>query len=254
MKHYVLAFFIALAIILSGCTQQQQTCAQVITPAISPNGICSEFPTPCDVPKGYTLAESCNANAENEPGIPAIDLCENSVCANKCEGATSYESGTCNEGNCEYEKVTEKSEKCGYTEPAELRKYDFESTLVFCEFDSLLKNYTMFYQIRNYTNNNPTYKSKIWLKVPSLDYAQAKTIQGEYTKGKVLWEDVKYDYVDKTYTGQQWQIRNQDTPMSLDYQLIFCEPEFSEKEQCTPNTGVVLVEGNTEELCRVAGQ
>jgi hypothetical protein len=32
-----------------------QMCAQVITPARSPEGIVQEFPTPCDVPFGWTV-------------------------------------------------------------------------------------------------------------------------------------------------------------------------------------------------------
>ena len=34
-------------------------CVQVITPAISPEGICKNFPTPCDVPTGWKKVEKC---------------------------------------------------------------------------------------------------------------------------------------------------------------------------------------------------
>jgi len=34
-------------------------CIQVITPAISPEGACQEFPTPCDVPLGWKKVEKC---------------------------------------------------------------------------------------------------------------------------------------------------------------------------------------------------
>ena len=39
-----------------------QICIQVITPAISPEGICQEFPTPCDVPEGWKKVEKCPAS------------------------------------------------------------------------------------------------------------------------------------------------------------------------------------------------
>ncbi len=35
------------------------TCVYVITPAISPTGICIEFPTSCDVPEGWNKTEKC---------------------------------------------------------------------------------------------------------------------------------------------------------------------------------------------------
>ncbi len=37
-------------------------CIQVITSAISPSGICREFPTPCDVPEGWKMASRCEDN------------------------------------------------------------------------------------------------------------------------------------------------------------------------------------------------
>lgn len=36
-----------------------QICIQVVTPAVSPEGSCEEFPTPCDVPDGWDVVESC---------------------------------------------------------------------------------------------------------------------------------------------------------------------------------------------------
>jgi len=37
----------------------KKVCIQVITPAISPEGICKEFPTPCDVPNGWKIVDKC---------------------------------------------------------------------------------------------------------------------------------------------------------------------------------------------------
>lgn len=36
-----------------------KVCIQVITPALSPNGVCKEFPTPCDVPSGWQKVDRC---------------------------------------------------------------------------------------------------------------------------------------------------------------------------------------------------
>ncbi len=52
------------AVVVSACIQSGGVCAQVITPAVSPDGAeCKEFATPCDVPDGWTKVESC-------PGAP----------------------------------------------------------------------------------------------------------------------------------------------------------------------------------------
>jgi len=40
-------------------TLQTPACIQVITPAISPEGICKNFPTPCDVPTDWKKVEKC---------------------------------------------------------------------------------------------------------------------------------------------------------------------------------------------------
>jgi len=40
-----------------------RACAQVITNAISPSGECRTFPTPCDVPEGWTTVNNCSSGA-----------------------------------------------------------------------------------------------------------------------------------------------------------------------------------------------
>lgn len=43
-------------------------CAQVITPAENPStGECQEFPTPCDVPTGWTVVDACEDEPEPTP-------------------------------------------------------------------------------------------------------------------------------------------------------------------------------------------
>ncbi|HZX19799.1 MAG TPA: hypothetical protein VFF13_02195 [archaeon] len=222
--------FFALAILsiiaLSGCIQQNngEACAQVITPAIGPDGTCKEFPTPCDVPTGYTLTDACEMNEvqtvppeQTQPTPP------------------------------------EQTQQDDDTILDEIfpQKFDFESELKFCEYNSLVKKTTMFYQIKNQTDNKPTYGAKIWLNVPEIDYEQAKTIQGRYDKGQILWEEQSYDHIDYgRLRGQYWEIRNQDTNQALDFQLIYCEPEIEDNdEKCTEQNGIMILEGKTDELC-----
>lgn len=38
---------------------EKPVCAQVITPAISPEGVCKNFPTPCEVPSGWQKVDKC---------------------------------------------------------------------------------------------------------------------------------------------------------------------------------------------------
>lgn len=47
-----------------------QACIQVITPAISSNGVCKNFPTSCDVPEGWKRVERCLASEEKPAILP----------------------------------------------------------------------------------------------------------------------------------------------------------------------------------------
>ena len=251
----MILLLILLIISLSGCTNQNpiSACTQVITPAISPNGECTEFPTPCDVPKGFTLVDSCEEEPMDEPVILDEPITPEEppliVGGDKdeygCIGSAGY-------------SWCEAKQKClrVWEEPCEeipevTGKFNFDSELVFCEFNGLMKKYTMFYRIRNTTKNIPTYQSKIWLKVPDLNnYGQVKTIQKEYVQNQVIWEEQQFTYLGYgALRGQYWEIRNQDIPSTVDFQLIYCEPEFAAKDDCTPSTGTIVFEGNTGELC-----
>ncbi|MCH7902453.1 hypothetical protein IIC68_01745 [archaeon] len=213
---------------LSGCTAPTQgdpQCAQVITPAVGPDGTCTEYPTPCDVPVGHTLVDSCETEQEVTPPVE--------------------------------EPVVEPEPEVPFIEPPVIPQpepeFIFDPELRFCEYNSLFKKYTFLYQIRNRTDNIPTYQAKIFMRADEIDYAQAKTIQNTYEKDRILWQDQRIDVVGTSYTGQLWDIRNVDTNIALDFQLIYCEPEFATKELCTAQNGIVIVEGNTADVCTNAG-
>ncbi len=56
--------------------EKPEVCIQVITPAISPEGTCKEFPTPCDVPAGWKEVEGCPS-----PVLSACrNLCGDGIC------------------------------------------------------------------------------------------------------------------------------------------------------------------------------
>ncbi|MBU2578545.1 DUF333 domain-containing protein [Patescibacteria group bacterium] len=44
-----------------------QACIQIITPAVSPEGICKVFSTPCEVPSGWQRAQKCPSSGIIEP-------------------------------------------------------------------------------------------------------------------------------------------------------------------------------------------
>ncbi|MFH1391393.1 MAG: hypothetical protein ABIH20_03735, partial [Candidatus Diapherotrites archaeon] len=148
-------------------------------------------------------------------------------------------------------------EACEEEPPAPVvnQKFDFDAELKYCEFDGLLKKYSFFYQIRNRTDNRPTYGAKVWMKIDEIDKAQVKTIQSNYKKDQILWEELEYSHVTYgTFRGQVWDIRNIEVPGDFDFQLIYCEPEFDKKDTCTEATGIVIAEGNTSEVCDMPGQ
>lgn len=214
---------------LSGCTapiQGTEQCAQVITPAVGPDGVCKEYPTPCDVPVGHTLVDNCIS--QQEVIEPVDDTPEEIV------------------------PEVPFIEEPRIVEPE--ADFVFDHELVYCEYNSLFENYTFFYQIRNRTDNIPTYQAKIFMRADEIDYAQAKTIQRTFEKDRVLWGDISWGVLGKSYKGQQWNIRNVDTNASVSFQLIYCEPEFATKSLCTDENGIVIVEGNTSDVCTVVGK
>src|SRR3989344_16814 len=223
-------------LLLSGCTQQEQNaCAQIITPAVSPDGTCREYPTPCDVPDGYTVVEKCAASA---------NLCAGIVCEDKCVGSTLYTNGLCSNGKCNYNQQFDNS-ACVVQE----ENFQFDANLVFCDYDAISKKYVLFYQIRNRTDNIPTYRSSIWLNVPALNYGNERTIQASYKKNQILWENQSYSFLGERFRWQAWEIRDQNIFLPLDFELIYCEPEFSDNGECTSQNGVLIAQGNTAQLC-----
>lgn len=181
------------------------------------------------------------------------DPCKGISCPEKCDGTTLNSGGKCIEGKCYY-TIETFSPKCKTAPPLDTIKpreleYTFDTNLLLCDYDKVAKKYTLIYQIRNKSNKAPPYEAVIWLKVPETGYASPKTLQGTYQPERVLWEDSKLVYMGRTYPGQSWEIRDVNAWQSIDYQLIFCEPEFAEKGKCDTFNGLLLASGNTLEVC-----
>ncbi len=265
MRNIFIALIALAALLLSGCTQGNgsEACAQIVTPAVSPDGNCTAFATPCDVPSGFTIVASCEPYAPNQPVEETqqpeqeIDLCKNIKCEDTCTGTSFYGDGRCSEGQCVYSVKQENSDKCGYIEPQPTQgNWAFDANLLLCEYISPPNEYDFIYKIRNLSDKALPYQSTIWLMVPDFNgYAQQRTIQGNYGPNRILWEENVTSYLGQNFRGgQEWKIRNLDSNKSLDFQLIFCTPENSTKEKCTAESGVVIASGNTNTACRITGQ
>ncbi len=76
-------------------------CIQVITPAISPENVCKEFPTPCDVPEGWKKVDKCpSASVPSTPSTPPKPFTSSESTPTEiryytCPDGTKVESGKC---------------------------------------------------------------------------------------------------------------------------------------------------------------
>jgi len=50
--------------------KMETVCIQVITPAVSPEDVCKEFPTPCDVPEDWKIVDKCQVVSPTPSPIP----------------------------------------------------------------------------------------------------------------------------------------------------------------------------------------
>lgn len=53
---------------------KDRVCVQVVAPAISPEGICKDFPTPCDIPEGWKKVSQCSGSDTALPAPPSYEL------------------------------------------------------------------------------------------------------------------------------------------------------------------------------------
>jgi|GEM_PF-5783802 len=57
--------------------QAQDICIQVIQPAVSPDGVCQEYATPCDVPEDWKSVPSCDLIDTEEVKKPSLEQKQN---------------------------------------------------------------------------------------------------------------------------------------------------------------------------------
>lgn len=287
MRKIVLLLILLAILTVSGCPQAiNQVAAKqpeksavpadcpIKTPgyAVSPQGECSEFKNFCQIPNDYNVVASCGQFAANQKGkteagsggagpgdgkagatgtgsgtgvSAEADLCADMKCDDACDGTTFRSGGKCLAGKCYYLSSKLNALQCGGT-PIEA-KYDFNASMEKCVYNKISSKYTVAYRIRNTTDNIPPKQSKIWLFAPALNYAMDKTVQREYAKNQVMWEEQGITLVDTYVRGQYWEFGAKTG--DYNFTLIFCEPEFAAKEKCNPETGVIVATGNTKKLC-----
>ena len=85
--------FWAFAVVLlapSSPTSATDMCAQVITPATNSEGVCKEYPTPCDVPSGWKTVSSCSDSKASDVVVNGVNL---GACKNYSDGCNTCSVG-----------------------------------------------------------------------------------------------------------------------------------------------------------------
>lgn len=256
----IYAVFLAVLVAAAGCSQQpdknvsfSQGDCPVKTPgfAVSPQGKCSEFKKFCEIPSDFNVVKDCtntgiaqDKNAQDSAG-QGEELCSNVKCEDTCDGNTFKSGGKCLGGKCYYLSTKLNAVACGAM-PIE-KKYDFNANMEKCLYDRPIKQYTIVYKIRNMTDNVPPKMSKMWMFAPSLNYASGKTVQRDYLKNKIMWEEQSVNLSGANINGQYWQFK---APKGdYNFMILFCEPEFASQKLCNTNSGLPVAQGNTGEIC-----
>ncbi len=265
MRNYILACAAVMLFFISGCSSQTANPEKkdfsadcpIKTPgyAVSPKGECAEFSNFCSIPLDYNVVSDCSkAGKQQEAGAGGTarqsaaggaDLCAGIECADSCDGNTFRSGGKCLGGKCYYLSSKLNALQCGGM-PIEA-KYDFNASMEKCVYNDATGKYTLAYKIRNTKDNIVPEQSKIWLFVPALNYATGKTVQHEYAKNQVMWEEQGITLVGTRIRGQYWDFKAKTG--DYNFMLVLCEPEFAAQEDCSPETGVVVATGSTEEFC-----
>ena len=82
-----------------------EVCIQVITPAVSPENVCKEFPTPCDVPADWKKVDKCpSVSVPSTPLTPpkpsiSYEPAPTEIRYYTCPDGTKVESGRCFAGS-----------------------------------------------------------------------------------------------------------------------------------------------------------
>ena len=233
-------FLLLLLIFLSGCTEN--------TPAnssCSEDWRCAEWSACSNGQQARQCTDLSNCGTEaskpSELKNCSADLCSGISCPNKCEGTTLMKNGACVSGTCKY-TATENSPDCGYS-AAEL---DFNTTLRFCEYSIMSKEFSFFFSIETIGEKNPERGASVWLITGNPSYnTPSFKIQRPYTKTDILWNETMWSGI--PYKGNQWKIWPAPSFEAFDYRLIYCM--LATGESCSESNGIVLYSGNTANDC-----
>jgi hypothetical protein len=216
----LIALFLALAIVLSGCT----------TPDTGTT-------TP---PTGGTPTEG---------GGTTVDLCAAITCPDKCEGFVRLSEGHCVNGACTYDSAEEKSSSCGYHATA-YEGLDISPGFDRCVYNPESDRFHLYMSFRNDSTNRATQEqARIELLQDLSDKKVWEIVNASIQPGRVFFEETKWDFkVDgRDFRGAEFLVES-TTFDHFNFSVIYCELD-SIYTQCTEENGIVLYEGNTATLC-----
>lgn len=230
-----------LLILLSGCIEKKP----VNKAACQEDWRCAEWSVCNDDQQTRQCSDinSCGTetNKPSELKSCASDPCAGIDCPSKCEGTTLMKEGECVSGTCKY-TATENSPDCGYSEA----KLDFNTTLRFCDYSAMNKEFSFFFSIETLGGKDPERGATVWLITNNNSYNKPSfKIQRPYTKTDILWYETMWTGI--SYKGNLWKVWPAPTFETFDYKLIYCM--LAAGESCSESNGIVLYRGNTVNDC-----
>ena len=217
-----IALFLALAIVLSGCT----------TPDT-----------------GTTTPSTGGTTPSEGPGDTPVDLCAAITCPDKCEGFVRLSGGHCVNGLCTYDNAEQKSSECGYQATA------YEDLQITAGFDRCVYNpesdrFHLYMSFRNDSTYRATQeRARLELVQDLSDQKVWEIVNASIEPGRLFFEEKKWDFkVDgRDFRGTEFLVSS-DSFDHFNFTVIYCEMD-SIYTQCTEDNGIVLYEGNTSTIC-----
>ena len=220
-----LGLFLALMIVLSGCTQPTTTDGGTDGGIITP----TPTPTPSDG--------------------DAVDLCAAITCPDKCEGFVRLSGGHCVNGQCTYSDAEEKSALCGYAASA-YEDLEIDAQFKRCVYNPETDRFHLYFSYTNESANRATQpQARIDLHQDLIDKKIWEIVNSSIEPGRRFFEEAKWDFkVDgEDFRGNEFLVES-DTFTHFNFSVIYCEMD-SIYTQCTEDNGILLYEGSTTELC-----
>jgi len=173
-----------------------------------------------------------------------IDLCENVVCEDSCQGTTLLSGGGCENGKCVFGEQTKNSKQCGYN-PFGI---ETEAILRFCEYRPSFQTYTFLLSVKNTGEKAMVDGGSVWLVSPEIETKNYQPLNRDYDLGRFWWEEVSTSY---PYKGRIFTVYNKPEFEDFGYEFIYCKLENNDLENCSQDNGLVLYSGSTGADCNI---